>query len=91
LFGDEDSLIQLGHERVHGKAHGVAAVRLPARVRRVRGGRPADREGRRKPFSVVLFDEIEKAHQDIFNSLLQILEDGRLTDARAGWSTSRTP
>ncbi|MFC5755094.1 AAA family ATPase, partial [Actinomadura rugatobispora] len=37
---------------------------------------------RRKPFSVVLFDEIEKAHQDIFNSLLQILEDGRLTDAQ---------
>jgi ATP-dependent Clp protease ATP-binding subunit ClpC len=37
---------------------------------------------RRRPFSVVLFDEIEKAHQDIFNSLLQILEDGRLTDAQ---------
>ena len=37
---------------------------------------------RRKPFSVVLFDEIEKAHPDIFNSLLQILEDGRLTDAQ---------
>ena len=37
---------------------------------------------RRKPFSVVLFDEIEKAHPDIFNSLLQILEDGRLTDGQ---------
>ena len=37
---------------------------------------------RRKPFSVVLFDEIEKAHPDIFNTLLQILEDGRLTDAQ---------
>src|SRR5438045_4316624 len=37
---------------------------------------------RRRPFCVVLFDEIEKAHQDIFNSLLQILEDGRLTDAQ---------
>ena len=37
---------------------------------------------RRRPFSVVLFDEIEKAHPDIFNSLLQILEDGRLTDAQ---------
>src|SRR5437868_11737986 len=37
---------------------------------------------RRKPFSVVLFDEIEKAHPDVFNSLLQILEDGRLTDAQ---------
>jgi ATP-dependent Clp protease ATP-binding subunit ClpC len=37
---------------------------------------------RRRPFSVVLFDEIEKAHPDIFNSLLQILEDGRLTEAQ---------
>lgn len=37
---------------------------------------------RRKPFSVVLFDEVEKAHVDIFNSLLQILEDGRLTDSQ---------
>src|SRR5881397_3632897 len=37
---------------------------------------------RRKPFSVVLFDEIEKAHQDVFNTLLQILEDGRLTDSQ---------
>ena len=37
---------------------------------------------RRRPFSVVLFDEIEKAHPDIFNSLLQVLEDGRLTDAQ---------
>ena len=37
---------------------------------------------RRKPFSVVLFDEVEKAHPDIFNSLLQVLEDGRLTDSQ---------
>ncbi|MDP1363083.1 AAA family ATPase, partial [Klebsiella variicola] len=37
---------------------------------------------RRRPFSVVLFDEVEKAHADLFNSLLQILEDGRLTDSQ---------
>ena len=37
---------------------------------------------RRKPYSVVLFDEIEKAHPDVFNTLLQILDDGRLTDAQ---------
>jgi ATP-dependent Clp protease ATP-binding subunit ClpA len=37
---------------------------------------------RRKPFSVVLFDEIEKAHPDVFNTLLQILEEGRLTDSQ---------
>jgi ATP-dependent Clp protease ATP-binding subunit ClpC len=47
----------------------------------VEGGQLTEKV-RRKPFSVVLFDEIEKAHQDIFNSLLQILEDGRLTDAQ---------
>src|SRR5689334_23812188 len=45
-------------------------------------GRQLTEKRRRKPFSVVLFDEIEKAHPDIFNSLLQILEDGRLTDAQ---------
>jgi len=37
---------------------------------------------RRKPYSVVLFDEIEKAHPDVFNTLLQILDDGRITDAQ---------
>jgi len=40
---------------------------------------------------VVLFDEVEKAHPDVFNTLLQILEDGRLTDAQGRSSTSRTP
>ena len=46
---------------------------------------------RRKPYSVVLFDEIEKAHPDVMNILLQILDDGRITDARAGISTLKTP
>ena len=46
---------------------------------------------RRKPFSVVLFDEVEKAHPDIFNSLLQILEEGRLTDSQGRKVDSRTP
>ncbi len=46
---------------------------------------------RRKPFSVVLFDEIEKAHPDIFNSLLQVLEKAVSPTVRAAWSTSRTP
>ena len=45
------------------------------------GGQLTERV-RRKPFSVVLFDEVEKAHPDVFNTLLQILEDGRLTDAQ---------
>jgi ATP-dependent Clp protease ATP-binding subunit ClpB len=42
---------------------------------------------RRKPYSVVLFDEVEKAHPDILNILLQILEDGRLTDSQKTFST----
>ena len=47
---------------------------------------------RRRPYSVVLFDEIEKAHPDVFNMLLQVLDDGRLTRlASATWWTSRTP
>ena len=46
---------------------------------------------RRKPYSVVLFDEIEKAHPDVFNVLLQILDDGRLTDSKGRVITSRTP
>ena len=46
---------------------------------------------RRRPYSVVLFDEVEKAHPDVFNVLLQILEEGRLTDGRAVTWTSPTP
>ena len=45
---------------------------------------------RRRPYSVVLFDEIEKAHSDVFNVLLQILDDGRLTDSKDEQSISRT-
>ena len=45
---------------------------------------------RRRPYSVVLFDEIEKAHPDVLNSLLQILDDGRLTDAQGRESALRT-
>jgi len=45
---------------------------------------------RRRPYSVVLFDEIEKAHPDVFNMMLQVLDDGRLTDSSATSSTSRT-
>ena len=57
-------------------------VGAPPGLRRLRGGRPADRAVRRRPYSVLLFDEIEKAHPDVFNILLQILDDGRLTDAQ---------
>ena len=82
LFGHEDSLIQLDMSE-YSEKH--TASRLfgapPGFVGYDEGGQLTEKV-RRKPFSVVLFDEIEKAHPDIFNTLLQVLEDGRLTDAQ---------
>src|SRR5216683_2311092 len=82
LFGDEDSLIQLDMGEYMEK-HTVSRLfgSPPGYVGYEEGGQLTEKV-RRRPFSVVLFDEIEKAHPDIFNSLLQILEDGRLTDAQ---------
>ena len=82
LFGDEDSLIQLDMSEYMEK-HTVSQLfgSPPGYVGYEEGGQLTEKV-RRKPFSVVLFDEIEKAHPDIFNSLLQIIEDGRLTDAQ---------
>jgi ATP-dependent Clp protease ATP-binding subunit ClpC len=82
LFGDEDALIQLDMSEYMEK-HTVSRLfgSPPGYVGYEEGGQLTEKV-RRKPFSVVLFDEIEKAHPDIFNSLLQILEDGRLTDAQ---------
>ena len=71
------------HERVHGAAHPTARLvgSPPGYVGYDEGGQLTEAV-RRRPYSVVLFDEIEKAHPDVFNMLLQILEDGRLTDAK---------
>ncbi|MGH8869096.1 MAG: ATP-dependent Clp protease ATP-binding subunit [Actinomycetes bacterium] len=82
LFGDEDALIQLDMSEFSEK-HTVSRLfgSPPGYVGYEEGGQLTEKV-RRKPFSVVLFDEVEKAHADIFNSLLQILEDGRLTDAQ---------
>ena len=82
LFGDQDALISLDMSE-YSEKH--TASRLfgspPGYVGYEEGGQLTEKV-RRKPFSVVLFDEIEKAHPDIFNSLLQVLEEGRLTDAQ---------
>ncbi|MFZ2227594.1 MAG: ATP-dependent Clp protease ATP-binding subunit [Candidatus Nanopelagicaceae bacterium] len=82
LFGTADALIQLDMSE-YSERH--TASRLfgapPGYVGYDEGGQLTEKV-RRKPFSVVLFDEIEKAHPDIFNSLLQVLEDGHLTDAQ---------
>jgi len=81
LFGDEDALIQLDMSEYQEK-HTVSRLfgSPPGYVGYGEGGQLTEKV-RRKPFSVVLFDEVEKAHQDIFNSLLQVLEEGKLTDA----------
>ncbi len=82
LFGDEDSLIQLDMSEFMEK-HTVSRLvgSPPGYVGYEEGGQLTEKV-RRKPFSVVLFDEVEKAHPDVFNTLLQILEDGRLTDSQ---------
>src|SRR6266540_1229610 len=82
LFGDEDALIQLDMSEYMEK-HTVCRLigSPPGYVGYEEGGQLTEAV-RRKPFSVVLFDEIEKAHPDVFNTLLQILEDGHLTDAQ---------
>ncbi|WP_290716831.1 AAA family ATPase, partial [Gordonia sp. UBA7599] len=82
LFGDDDALIQIDMGEFHDR---FTASRLfgapPGYVGYEEGGQLTEKV-RRKPFSVVLFDEIEKAHPEIYNSLLQVLEDGRLTDGQ---------
>jgi ATP-dependent Clp protease ATP-binding subunit ClpC len=82
LFGDEDALIQLDMSEYMEK-HTVSRLvgSPPGYVGYEEGGQLTEAV-RRKPFSVVLFDEIKKAHPDVFNTLLQILEDGRLTDSQ---------
>ena len=82
LFGDEQSLITLDMSEYMEK-HTVSRLvgSPPGYVGYDEGGQLTEAV-RRKPFSVVLFDEIEKAHPDVFNTLLQILEEGRLTDSQ---------
>ncbi|MBB4736355.1 ATP-dependent Clp protease ATP-binding subunit ClpC [Micrococcus cohnii] len=82
LFGEEDALITLDMSEFQEK-HTVSRLfgAPPGYVGYEEGGQLTEKV-RRRPFSVVLFDEVEKAHADLFNSLLQILEDGRLTDSQ---------
>src|SRR5439155_6163462 len=82
LFGDEQALIALDMSEYMEK-HTVSRLvgSPPGYVGYEEGGQLTEAV-RRKPYSIVLFDEIEKAHYDVFNILLQILEEGRLTDAQ---------
>ncbi|SHJ36318.1 ATP-dependent Clp protease ATP-binding subunit ClpC [Geosporobacter subterraneus DSM 17957] len=82
IFGDEDAMIRIDMSEYMEK-HTVSRLvgSPPGYVGYDEGGQLTEKI-RRKPYSVILFDEIEKAHPDVFNILLQILDDGRLTDAK---------
>ncbi|MBQ8056865.1 MAG: ATP-dependent Clp protease ATP-binding subunit [Ruminococcus sp.] len=82
MFGDENAMLRLDMSEYMEK-HTVSRLvgSPPGYVGYEEGGQLTEKV-RRKPYSVVLFDEIEKAHPDVFNMLLQILEDGRLTDSQ---------
>ena len=81
MFGDEDSLIRLDMSEFQEK-HSISRLigSPPGYVGHEDGGQLTEKV-RRKPYSIVLFDEIEKAHREIYNSLLQMLDDGQLTDS----------
>ena len=82
LFGDEDSVIRIDmSEYMEKHATSRLVGSPPGYVGHDDGGQLTEKV-RRKPYSVILFDEIEKAHPEVFNILLQVLEDGRLTDSK---------
>ncbi|MET7421994.1 ATP-dependent Clp protease ATP-binding subunit [Dactylosporangium sp. NPDC005555] len=82
LFGSRDALIQLDMSEFHDRATVSRLVGAPPGYVGYDDGGQLTERVRRRPFSVVLFDEVEKAHPDVFHTLLQILEDGRLTDGQ---------
>ncbi|MDX6664880.1 MAG: ATP-dependent Clp protease ATP-binding subunit ClpC, partial [Solirubrobacteraceae bacterium] len=82
LFGEDDALIQLDMSEFHDRYTVSRLVGAPPGYVGYDEGGQLTEKVRRKPFSVVLFDEVEKAHPDVFNTLLQVLEDGRLTDGQ---------
>jgi ATP-dependent Clp protease ATP-binding subunit ClpB len=79
-----------GYERIHGKTYRIATDRRAAGYVGYDEGGQLTEAVRRRPYSVILLDEIEKAHGDVFNVLLQILEDGRLTDGKGEPLISKT-
>jgi ATP-dependent Clp protease ATP-binding subunit ClpC len=81
LFGDEDSFIRIDMSEYQEKFNVSRLVGSPPGYVGHEDGGQLTELVRRKPYSVVLFDEIEKAHPDVFNILLQVLDEGRLTDS----------
>jgi ATP-dependent Clp protease ATP-binding subunit ClpC len=81
MFGDEDALVQIDMSEYMEKHNASRLVGAPPGYVGYEEGGQVTEKIRRRPYSVVLLDEIEKAHSDVFNMLLQIMEDGRLTDS----------
>ncbi len=82
LFDDERAMVRIDMSEYSEKHSVSAAGRGAPRLRRLRGRGPAHRGVRRRPYTIVLLDEVEKAHPDVFDVLLQVLDDGRLTDGQ---------
>src|SRR3974377_2425510 len=82
MFGDSKSLIQLDMSEYMEKFNVSRLVGSPPGYGGYEEGGQLTEKVRRNPYSVVLFDEIEKAHREVFNTLLQVLDDGRLTDGQ---------
>lgn len=82
LFGDENAMIRIDMSEYMEKASVSKMIGSPPGYVGYEEGGQLTEKIRRKPYSVLLFDEIEKAHPDVFNILLQVLEDGRLTDSQ---------
>ena len=81
IFGDRDALIRMDMSEYMEKFNSTKLIGAPPGYVGHEDGGQLTEKVRRKPYSVVLFDEIEKAHPDIFNSLLQILDEGFITDS----------
>lgn len=82
MFGDEDAIIRIDMSEYMEKHSTSRLVGAPPGYVGFEEGGQLTEKVRRKPYSVILLDEIEKAHPDVFNILLQVLEDGRLTDSK---------
>jgi ATP-dependent Clp protease ATP-binding subunit ClpA len=82
LFDTEDAMVRIDMSEFMEKHSVSRLIGAPPGLRRLRGGRLPDRGGAPPPYSVILLDEVEKAHPDVFNVLLQVLDDGRLTDGQ---------
>ena len=82
LFDDDSAMVRIDMSRVHGEALGRRLIGAPPGYVGYDEGGALTEAVRRRPYQVILFDEVEKAHPDVFNVLLQVLDDGRLTDGQ---------